>query len=134
MKTTAESTQSGAKGNTLSKRQRLFLPVFLEVKTVSRACEVFGIDRKTFYVWMKQPAFVDELERLQAEQIGAAIAALKMNTTTAAEKLVGLLQSKDESIQLRACTGLLDFYLKAIEAAEIEKRLSEIEKNYQQAQ
>jgi len=121
-----KTAQTGAKGN-LSKRQKQFLPLYLELKHIKEACRIFGIDRKTFYCWMKQPAFAAEIDRLQTEQVSETIAMVKMNLENAALKLVTLLDSKDESIVHRSSVALLDYYQKNIEAAELEKRLRALE-------
>ena len=127
-----KTAHSGAKGNNsefpaLSKRQKQFLPLFLELKNISQTCRVFELDRKTFYSWMKQPAFAAELDRLQVEQIAEAVALIKMHTISAAEKLVALMNSKDESIQVKASKAVLDYYQRNIESAELDRRLSALE-------
>lgn len=122
--------QNNTKGNNfneLQKRQKQFLPLFLELKNISRACRSFGLDRKTFYVWMKQPAFAEAVDRLQTEQVAEAVAQIKMHTTSAAEKMIALIDSSDEAIALRASCALLDFYQKAVDNVELEKRLSAVE-------
>ena len=127
-----KTAHSGAKGNNsefpgLSKRQKQFLPLFLELKNISQTCRVFELDRKTFYSWMKQPAFAAELDRLQCEQIAEAVALIKMHTTSAAEKLVALMDSKNEEIQVKASKAVLEYYQKNIEAAELSRRMAAIE-------
>lgn len=113
--------------NELSKRQKQFLPLFLELKNVSRACRSFNLGRKTFYEWMKQSAFAQEVDRLQSEQVAEAVAQIKMHTTSAAERMIALIDHDEPAIALRASTSLLDFYMRSVEMTDLEKRLAAIE-------
>ena len=128
------SKQKPTKSDKLTKRQRLFIPVLLQSKSITEACQKSGLDRSQFYQWRGQDAFRTAIDAAQREIVADAMGVLKLNLSGAAGKLSMLLNSQDEAIQLRAANSLLEHHARLVEAQEIETRLTEIEKQCQEQQ
>ena len=88
--------------------------------------QAVGIKRQTFYKWLKDPAFRDELRRRLDDLTEAAVGQLKSAAGEAVQALRGLLESESESVRLRAALGILDQIHRAKEL-DIVARLEEIE-------
>ena len=111
----------------LSKRQELFIPILLSAHSITAACADYNLDRSQFYAWRKQKAFSEALEAAQAELVADALANLRLNVSAAADRLIKLLNSADELVQLRASNSLIEHYTHLIEARDLEKRIEALE-------
>ena len=128
------SAQKSTKFDSLTKKQRLFIPVLLQSKSIVQACITGGIDRTLFYRWMQGQAFRAAVEAAQTEIVADAMHGLRLNLSRATETLTALLSSDDEAIQLRAANSMLEHHARLIESRELEIRLQAIEEKLAQAQ
>ena len=112
----------------LTCKQTAALPHLIAPISIENACRAAKINKTTYYGWLKDDSFKKELGALRAQTIDGAIDCLKAGIVAAVEKLMGLLNSKDESIKLRSAQTAIDYYLKIINAEQIESRLAALEK------
>ncbi len=119
--------QKQTKMDGLSRKQISALPHFIAPKSIEVGCRAAKISKSTFYEWLQDNAFKVALDTLRTQTITGAIDCLKAGIVGAVEKLLTLLNSKDESIRLRASQTAIDYYLKIVTAAQFETRLALLE-------
>jgi hypothetical protein len=85
------------------------------------------VDRKTFYRWLEDPLFKQELERQQKAISEQALGMLAQNVTGAIERLASLVNDNDKRLGRLASKDLLDYHVKYVELQDLEKRLTAIE-------
>ena len=112
----------------LTERQVKALPLFASCLTYEEACRRAGIDRSTFYNWLRDPAFKAELNRLRDSIIEEAVSILKTSATESVNKLRHLmLNGATESIQRASANDLLGHLAKYREHEELAERLTALE-------
>ena len=112
----------------LPEKQRRLIPYIVNAHTIEQGCRDAGITATTFYGYLKDPAFAQELKKTRDLAVSEAMETLKNATTKAVNELVTLLDSKDENIRRRATVDVLTFITKWKEYNEIEDRLVQIER------
>jgi hypothetical protein len=118
----------GNESKGLNNRQMKSLPLLISAKTVQEGCKKAGISAKTYYEWMKDPLFKEELTKQQNAISDKAISTLRASMEKALNVLVSLLDSKTESTRRLAATDLLAHGMRLRELEEIESRLSGVER------
>jgi len=113
----------------LSKKSRLFINVLLRSKTIKQACDDYQCNRDFYYQLRKNPVFLAELEKAQAQLVADAYDTLKMSLNSAIEKMTELVGSRDEIVALRASCAVSDLFLKAVSMQAIEERLAALEQS-----
>jgi len=126
-----ETQPNKTEKNLLSKKQRLFIPIFLRCKNVKTAVELAGIDRSTWWRWNQEPAFKAALEDERNRLIADAMDTLSLNLGGAHDRIVELMASRDDSCALRAAVALAEIRLKAVSMTEIQDRLAALEQSVQ---
>lgn len=111
----------------LSSRQEQAIPFLLQAASEKDKCRLANISRKTYYEWMKDPFFKEELVRRRAELTENAVRQLNVYAIKAIETLHSLLNSTTPSIQRSAANDILQHALRYKEAYEIEERLNRLE-------
>lgn len=112
----------------LPEKQRRLIPYIVNAHTIEQGCRDAGITATTFYMYLKDPAFAQELRAARDGAVSEAMETLKNATTKAVSELVLLLSSADENIRRRAAVDVLSFVTKWREFNEIEDRLVQIER------
>jgi len=112
----------------LTDRQRRAIPIILAARTIEEGCLSAKITTQTWYSWLKAPVFKAEVDRQRDVVIAETLDRLKAAICKAVERLALLMDSTSESIQLRACGQVIDYFLKAREIESIERRLTELER------
>jgi len=112
----------------LSNRQLKALPLLISSKTVQEGCDKAGITPKTYYEWLKNPMFKEELTRQQNAISDKAISTLRESMEKALNVLVSLLDSKTESTRRLAASDLIAHGIRLRELEEIEGRLRSVER------
>ena len=125
--TQANKTES-AINSQLPEKQRRLIPYIINAHTIEQGCRDAGITATTFYMYLKDPAFAQELRKSRDGAVSEAMETLKNATTKAVTELVSLLDSKDENVRRRASVDILSFVTKWREFNEIEDRLVQIER------
>ena len=116
----------------LTHRQKTFIHVYLEAKTVEDACRSVKVAKGTFYNWMKDPLFQKELERQREELIKSAFHRLNAYLDRAIITYVNLLDSESEGARMRTAEGIIDRILKFREQEGIIERVERLEKLIQE--
>ena len=121
--------------DTLTARQKRAIAALVSEPTVKAAADKAGISRKTLYRYLADDAFRAELSQAQSN-------VLRMSTL----RLAGLLQKAldvialdmlpgvDGKIRLRAATAVLRHITGLLEYADLEQRVSELERKVQNGQ
>jgi hypothetical protein len=114
--------------NELTPRQIKALPALSATPNMAQGCKDAGISRKTFYEWLKNPVFAEELKSQRNILMDEAFDHIKTAVTEASSVLVALLKTENESLRLRAANHIIDQAWKVRGMAELEKRLEAIER------
>lgn len=94
--------------------------------TIAKAAELAGVCERTARRRLKEPKFRRRLEALKREVVGQAVAMLANGMATAAERLIGLVDSPDEKIALTASKAVLEIGMRFRQAEEIERKLQDL--------
>ena len=100
----------------LSDRQKKALPFFVSCKSYGEGCRQSGVSKNAFYSWLQEPAFKEELNRMQDEVVVNALQNLKSNMTRATDVLVSLLDRKENPSLLRfVCNDIIPHITRAVQ-------------------
>ena len=111
----------------LSDKQLRVIPHLLAAPSIEEGCKSAKVGKATFYEWLKNETFREELQRQREVVVKGALEILKANVAKATETLVGLLDSEKETIRARVAENIIEFALKSIETDQLETRLSALE-------
>ena len=118
--------------NSITDKQLRVIPFLLEAPSIEEGCKRAKVSKATFYAWLKEDAFREELRRQREEVVRGALETLKANVSKATETLVKLLDSDKEGIRVRVAEDIIEFTQKAIELEELERRIASIEERLDQ--
>ncbi len=122
--TISDTRQAGE----LSERQKKAIPFLINASTVDCGCKAAKISRETYYQWLSDPLFKDELKRHRDQVIEEALNIMKANMTRAVSALVGLLKAKNQFLRRSVANDILGHVLKSKELEDIERRIEALEK------
>ena len=114
----------------LSTNQARAIQALLACATIEKAAEQAGLSGRTVYRYLNDPTFKAALRARQDQAIAAAVAALAGLAGDAIETLRGVLGDAEASrgVQTRAALGVLDHVKRLIEFADLEERVSALER------
>ena len=112
----------------MSERQRKAIPFLVNSPTVEGGCKAAKISRETYYQWLSDPLFRDELREHRDKLIEDALNVMKANMTKAVNALVGLLNTKNEFLMRAVANDILGHVLKSKELEDIERRVEALER------
>ena len=112
----------------LTPKQKNFIHHYIASPSIEIACKKAGIDRRTFYNWMKKEEFKEYLETKQKEVVEEALKRIKLSITKAVDNLIECLNSDDERMRRLTSKDILDYFIKVNELQDIEQRLEKLEK------
>jgi hypothetical protein len=95
--------------------------------SIRKAAATAGISEATVMRRLEEEAFRRELSKLRAQMIDRAIGKLASSLTAASATLRKLLKASSETVRLGASRAIVELYVRAKEAGELEQRLSELE-------
>jgi len=110
-------------------RKALALEVLSSGFSVEKASEVSHVSRQTIYNWLSQEGFKNELRKRQSILFQSLSKRLMNITVKALQVLEDCLDSRNESIRLRASGIALSSLKNVIDTADIEDRLTALEEN-----
>ena len=113
----------------LSERQKKAIPFLVNAPTVEGGCKGAKISRETYYHWLSDPLFRDELKRARDQVIEEAMNVIKGNMTRAVNALVGLLNTKNEFPRRAVVNDILGHVLKSKELEDLERRIEALERS-----
>jgi len=95
--------------------------------SVEKSAELSGVSRACVYKWLSQDDFKRDLRERQTEYFSRMSKRMTAITLKALEILEKSLDSRNESIRLRACGIALSSLRSISEITEFESRLSALE-------
>ncbi|MCX5847729.1 MAG: phBC6A51 family helix-turn-helix protein [Deltaproteobacteria bacterium] len=116
------------KKHELSERQKKAIPFLVQSSTVEEGCKVAKISRETYYQWLSDSLFKDELKRQRDQVIEDALNIMKANITKAVNALVGLLNTNNDNLKRYVANDVLGHVLKAKEIEDLDARITELER------
>jgi hypothetical protein len=101
-------------------------------KPVRDAAKAAEVSERTAYRRLENPGLRARVSESRDAMVAAAAGRLADGMAAAADVLRDLLGSQDEGIRLRAASQLLTHGLRVIELAELERRVSDLERRHDQ--
>src|SRR5262245_39008850 len=92
----------------LTPKQVRTILCLLEARSFEEGCKRARVGKATVYRWLRQNAFMDELETRRKEMVALAFENLKANATKAVQTLVKHLDSDKGTISIRAAESILE--------------------------
>ena len=111
----------------LNNRQKHAIPLVLAARSIEEGCRAAGIAKRTWYNWMGDEALKEAVSLYREQVISDALDRLKSAVAFAVEGLTGLVEAEEKNIRLRACSEVIDYFMKAREIEELDRRVSALE-------
>lgn len=117
-------------GEAMDRRKEQAMAALLECPTHTEAAEAAGISQSTLRKYLRDPDFKAEYERKQKDLVSSACDEGKKSLHLAISTLRAVCKSTDDSAQTRvqAARSLLDYTIKLIEIADLDERITTLEK------
>ena len=96
-------------------------------RSIRDAAKDCDLGESTVYRRLADPDFCRELSRIRSELWGATLSKLADGSTRAAEKLIQLLDSDDERLQLSAAKAILEAGGRLRDGVDMDLRLQRLE-------
>ncbi len=96
--------------------------------SVAKAAQRHGVGVRTVWAWLADPAFAKTVANLRERAVSRAVGRLSRSMVRAVDRLVLLLDSPSESVQLNAATRILQLAIAGHAQVEIERRIAELER------
>lgn len=112
----------------LSAKQREFIVEFVLSGSLKDACGKTDIVKQTYYNWLENPEFEEELKTQQEKYYDNSLSRMKRLFSAAIETQEELLKSENESIRLRAANSIIGRNGGIIEIYEQKNRLNALER------
>lgn len=113
----------------LSPNQKKLIPLIIKLGNIDQACKSAKISRQTYYDWLKDDEFSQELKAQQDFVYNSALDELKSLNTDAVKVYRDLLNSEDEGIKFRTASAIIDYTHKLIEGKELKERIEALEQS-----
>lgn len=111
----------------LTIQQKKLIAEIIRIGKIEPACRNVGVSRTTYYAWITIPEFEQELRKQQEQIYEGAISKIQQLFVKAIDTQEKMLNSDNESIQLRAAIAIVNNTLKVIETNSIKHQLNYIE-------
>ena len=111
----------------LSSRQNKAINALLTAKGINEAAEMSGISRSTLYRYLGQDIFKRELSRRRSRVIEVSGCTLLGHMDYATKALIKLLDSRSETVRLRAINSLYNHSKDMQELGSLEDRIKALE-------
>src|SRR5262249_12391001 len=96
-------------------------------KPVRKAAAAAGVGERTAYRKLKDPAFRALVGELRQRMVGQAVGRLSAGMGQAAAKLLKLLASQDDKVQLAAAKAILEAGPRLRDSEELARKVAELE-------
>jgi hypothetical protein len=100
--------------------------------SVRAAARAAGVSERAVHGWLAEAPFASRVLELRTAMTQQAAAIMARGMTKAAKRLLRLLDSDREAVQLQAAKALLELAVKIRNEVEIEARLAALERQHQQ--
>lgn len=112
----------------LTPAQRRAIEHLLTAQNAREAAKLAGVNPRTLYRWMQEPAFVAALREAESEAIAALSRSLVALGESATAALNDALDKKQKiTVRLRASEIVIGNLLRLRELVDLEERLSKLE-------
>jgi len=109
-------------------KQQKAITALLSERTARDAAKKAGVNEKTLYVWMLDPAFRSALREAESGLLETVTRRLGVGQSLALDTLESLIQkAKHESTKLTACVSWLNMFVKYRDMKDIDERLTALE-------
>jgi len=109
-------------------KQQKAITALLSERTARDAAKKAGVNEKTLYVWMLDPAFRGALREAESGLLETVTRRLGVGQSLALDTLESLIQkAKHESTKLTACVSWLNMFVKYRDMKDIDERLTKLE-------
>jgi hypothetical protein len=114
----------------LEPKKEAAIIALLSSRNIGEAAQVAGVDSRTIYRWLKEPAFDAEYRTARRTAYGQALARLHQITSAAVSTIAKIMvdQGTPASVRLRAADSVLAHVAKGIELQDVEARVAELER------
>lgn len=112
----------------LNTKQKKLIPLIIKLGNIDKACQEAQVSRQTYYDWLENEEFNQELKAQQDFVYSSALEDLKSLNSDAVKVYRDLLNSEDESIKFRTASAIIDYTNKLIESKDYAARIEAIEK------
>ena len=116
----------------LTSTQLRAISYILESSSIEEAARKTKISRGTVYNWLKDDNFKKILERERNALFFESLSLLKQANIKAAQTLIDLLESADETTRRLAAREILGFSIRITEIKDMEERVSKVEQIVEQ--
>ena len=110
----------------LSERQVIAIPHLVSSKTASETAELVGVNRKTIYRWLDDPAFRDEYDRQRDAVANFARSSMRALMLKALSIQAERLDSDDPKERARVAKEIIDYDVKTATSHENQKLLNRL--------
>ena len=131
-----ESPTHTQRADGLTHKQEAAIIALLNEPTVQRAAKVCGLNDRTIYRWLDEPAFSRAYRKARREAFAQAIAASQRYAPVAIQTLAKIMTDATLSVASRvsAATALLKFSRESIELDDLATRVDDLEKSMKDEQ
>jgi hypothetical protein len=111
----------------LTNKQKLAIPILLANPSIEGGCKEADISKVTYYKWLNEEPFRNEIKKQQNIIVGSSIARLQASFSLAVEEMASLLKSNNENIRLKASEKIIDVNLNFAVMNALEERIAHLE-------
>lgn len=109
----------------IEKKHKDAIDLYLSDMNIAQICKTLGISRTTFYNWMRDPDFKEELQKRKKQIKDEIDVDMTKKSKLYLSKIEEIaLNSKSDQVKLKALMYLLDHVINKTEEKEKDKEIS----------
>ncbi len=116
----------------LTPKQLRAISCILESSSIEEAAKKAKVSRASIYNWLKNEKFKEILKKERDALFVESLEVLRQATRKAANVLINLLKSNDETTKRLAAKEIINLTLRTTEIWDLEERMSKIEEIVEQ--
>jgi hypothetical protein len=117
----------GGNSPKLARRREQFLVALLTAPSIIEAARKCEISETTARRWLAMPEVRERYQALRREAVDQALAQLQSVTGAAVLTLARNLRAESAGAQIRAALGIIEHAVRAVELADLQLRLEQLE-------
>ena len=121
--------ENAGKNAYLKPKQRAAIDALMKSRTNKEAATMAGVSERQLYVWLKNPIFRSELMAAETAAREVANRMITIKTTEALDVIAATMEDPDASpsVRLAAAKSWLDYFFKAKDDGDLDRRLTDLE-------
>lgn len=126
----SESHTMGApRHNNLTGKQDAAIASLLSEPTVDKAADAVGVNRRTLYRWLDEPAFIAAFQKARRQTFTHAVSMAQKYAPMALNNLAMIANDKaaPHSARVSASKAVLDFGRESLELDDLAERVNRLE-------